>query len=89
MTNNWLRAAKFVIFFIWEHEEDSLKQSIETLNAFHSTIKITVEWSKEEINILEANLRLRNRQLETGLHVKTAVISFLTQYLVTHALDLF
>ena len=29
------------IFFIWEHGEDSLKQFIETLNAFHSIIKFT------------------------------------------------
>ena len=53
------------IFFIWEHGEDSLKQFIETLNACHPTIKCTVEWSKEEMNFLVVNVRLRNRQLET------------------------
>ena len=36
------------IFFIWEHGEDSLKQFIETLNAYHPTIKLTAEWSKEK-----------------------------------------
>ena len=58
------------IFFIWEQEEDSLKQFIETLNACHPTTKFTAEWSKEEINFLDVNLRLRNRQLETDLHIK-------------------
>ena len=32
------------IFFIWAHGEDSLKQLIEKLNAFHPTIKFTAEW---------------------------------------------
>ena len=58
------------IFFIWEHGVDSLKQFTETLNACHSTIKFTAEWSKEEINFLDVNVRLRNRQLETDLHIK-------------------
>ena len=58
------------IFFIWEHGEDSLKQFIETLNACHPTIKFTAEWSKEEINFLDVNVRLKNRQLETDLHIK-------------------
>ena len=38
------------IFFSWEHGEDSLKQLIERLSVFHSTIKFTAEWSKERIN---------------------------------------
>ena len=58
------------IFFIWENGEDSLKQFIETLNACHPTIKFTAEWSKEEINFLDVNVRLRKRQLETDLHIK-------------------
>ena len=58
------------IFFIWEHGEDSLKKFIETLNAFHPTIKFKAEWSREKINFLDVNVRLRNRQLETDLHIK-------------------
>ena len=49
------------IFFIWEHGEDSLKQFIETLNALHITIKFTAEWSREEINFLDVNVRLKKR----------------------------
>ena len=37
------------IFFIWEHGEESLKVFIEQVNMFHSTIKFTAEYSKEEV----------------------------------------
>ena len=46
------------------------KQFIETLNAFHPTTKFAVEWSREEINFLNVNVRLRNRQLQIDLHIK-------------------
>ena len=59
------------IFFIWKYEKDSLKQFIETINALHSTIKLTAERSGEEIDFLDVNVRLRNRQLETDQHIKS------------------
>ena len=58
------------IFFIWKHREDSLKHFIEILSACHPFIKFTAEWSKEKINFLDVKVRLRNRQLETDLHIK-------------------
>ena len=58
------------MFFIWEHGEDSFIQFIETLKACHPSIKFTAKWSKEEINFLDVIVRLRNRQLETDLHIK-------------------
>ena len=58
------------IFFIWEHGEDSLKKFIERLTVCHPTSKFTVEGSKEEINFLDVNSRLKNSQLETDLHIK-------------------
>ena len=58
------------IFFIREHGEDSLKQFIETLNTCHPIFKFTAEWPKEEKNFLDVNVRLRNWQLETDLHIK-------------------
>ena len=58
------------IFCIWKHGEDSLKQFIETFNTCHSTIKFTAKCSKEETNFLDVNVWLRNRQLETDLHIK-------------------
>ena len=48
------------IFFLWE-QGDSLIQFLETLNTCHSTIKFTSQWSKEEINFLDVNVRLGNR----------------------------
>ena len=74
------------IFFIWEHGEDFLKQFIETLNAFHSTVQFTSEWSREEINFLYVNVRLRNRQLErTYISNQLTLISFLARHLVIHS----
>ena len=32
--------------------------------------KLTAGWSKEEIKFLDANVTLRNRQLEAELHIK-------------------
>ena len=39
-----------MIFFIWERGEESLKIFMEQVNMFHSTIKFTAEYSKEEVN---------------------------------------
>ena len=38
--------------------------------SFHPTIKFTADWSREEINLLEINVRLRNSELETELYIK-------------------
>ena len=72
------------ILIIWEHGEDFLKQIIETLNAFHPTNKFNVEWSKKEINVLDVNVGLKIRQLETDLDIKqTDNHHFLNQHLAT------
>ena len=39
-----------IYFFTWEYGEDSLKQFIETLNAFYPTIKFTAKCLREEID---------------------------------------
>ena len=39
------------IFFIWEHGEESLKVFVEQVIMFHSTIKFTDEYSKEEVKL--------------------------------------
>ena len=39
-----------VIFFIWEHGEESLGKFLNKLNSVHPTIKLTAEYSKETIN---------------------------------------
>ena len=58
------------IFFIWEHGEESLKVFIEQVNMFHSTIKFTAEYSKEEVNFLDVNIKLIDGNLKTDLFVK-------------------
>ena len=59
------------IFFIWEHGEQSQKVFIDQVhNMFHPTIKFTVEFSKEEVNFLDLNAKLFDRELKTNYIVK-------------------
>ena len=39
-----------MIFFTWEHGEESLKIFIEKVNMFHPTIKFTAKYSQLEVN---------------------------------------
>ena len=55
------------IFFVWEHGEESLKVFIEQVNMFHSTIKFTAEYSKEDVNFLDVNIKLIDGELKTGI----------------------
>ena len=58
------------IFFIWEHDEESLKEFLNDINSFHSTIKFTADWSKEKVNFLDVEVTLNNGVLSTDLFVK-------------------
>ena len=58
------------IFFIWEHGEESLKVFIEQVNMFHSTIKFTAEYSTEQANFLDVNIKLIDGELKTDFFVK-------------------
>ena len=60
-------------FFIWEHGEESLKVFIEQVNIFHSTIEFTAEYSKEEVNFLDVNIKLIDEELKTDLFVKPSL----------------
>ena len=57
------------IVFIWQRGEESLKVFIHQVNMFHSTIKFTAEYSKEEVNFLDANIKLIDGELKTDLFV--------------------
>ena len=57
-------------FFISEHGEESLEKFLNKLNNFHSTIKVTFEYSKEAINFVDVNIRLAGRELKRDLFVK-------------------
>ena len=61
------------ILFIWEHGEESLKVFIEQVNMFHFTIKFTAEYSKEEVNFLDVNIKLIDEELKTDLFVKPSL----------------
>ena len=58
------------ILFVWEHGEESLEKFLNKLNAFHPTIKFTAEYSKEDINFLDVNVRLVEGGLMIDLFVK-------------------
>ena len=58
------------IFFIREHGEESLKVFIEQVNMFHSTIKFIAEYSKEEVNFSDVNIKLVDGELKADLFVK-------------------
>ena len=55
-------------------EKTFFQKCIETQNVFYPTINFTVKWLRKEANFLDFNVRLRNRQLETDLHIKPADI---------------
>ena len=58
------------IIFIWEHEEEKLKEFIDVLNKRHPTIKFTAEWSKTQINFLDVSVSLENGKIKADLYVK-------------------
>ena len=58
------------IFFISEHGEELLKEFINEINSFHSTIKFAADWSKEKICFLDVEVTLNNGVLSTDLFVK-------------------
>ena len=53
------------IFFIWEYGEELLKEFLNEINSFHSTIKSTAHWSKEKVEVT-----LNNGVLSTILFIK-------------------
>ena len=57
------------ILFIWEHNEELLKEFINEINSFHPTIKLTADWSKEKVIFLDFEVTLNNGVLSTDLFV--------------------
>ena len=58
------------IFFIWDHADESLKIFIDQVNIIHSTIKVIAEYSEEEVNFSDLNIKLTAGKLRTDLFVK-------------------
>ena len=62
------------IFFIWEHDEESLRVFIDQINLFHLTIKFTAEYSKEEVNFLDRNIKLIDGELRQTCLLKVQIL---------------
>ena len=58
------------VFLIWKHGKESLKVFRKQVNMFHSTIKLTAEYSKEKGNFLDINIKLIHGELKTDLFLK-------------------
>ena len=57
-----------------------MKIFIEQVNMFHSTIKFTAEYSKEEVNFSVVNIKLVDGEIKTDLFVKPTDTHLLTEY---------
>ena len=58
------------IFFIWTHDEESLKKFLEEPNDFNQYIKFTYEYSVEKIPFLDLKVGLKDGKIATDLHMK-------------------
>ena len=58
------------IFLIWEHDEESLKLSLEKINKIHPTIKFTADWSSISVNFLDVKVIMKNGKIITDMYVK-------------------
>ena len=58
---------RWTYFSFSEHGEESLKVFIDQVNMFHPTKKCIAEYSKEEVNFLDLNIKLINGELKTDL----------------------
>ena len=56
--------------FIWEQGEESLRNFIDQVNLFQPTIKFTAEYSKEEVNFLDLNIKLSDGKPKADFFVK-------------------
>ena len=65
----WLRFSD-EIFCIWTDGLEKLQEFFKFLNAFHPTIKFTMDYSYETINFLDVQVSKRNSTLETDLYCK-------------------
>ena len=65
----WLRFLDD-IFCIWTDGLEKLQEFFKFLNAFHPTIKFTMNYSYRTINFLDVQVSKRNSTLETDLYCK-------------------
>ena len=58
------------IFLLWRGTEEQLEAFYQHLNAFHPTIKFTMNVSKESVPFLDINIALKGRYLTTDIYTK-------------------
>ena len=59
------------VFFIWTHGQEKLSLFLEDLNKCHPNIKFTYETKKEDIAILDLEVKLLDGKKSTDLFVKS------------------
>ena len=57
-------------FLSGNNGEEKLRDSVQTLNEIHPTIKFTAEWSQKSINFPDVTVSLTDVQIETDIRVK-------------------
>ena len=65
----WLRYLED-IFCIWTEGVEKLHEFYAFLNSFHPTIKFTIDFSEDRINILDVIVIKNGNQLKTDLYTK-------------------
>ena len=58
-------------FLIWRHGKEKLEEFLKDFYNYHSNIKFTHEFNKENITFLNLKAYFSGGQLTTGLHIKS------------------
>ena len=58
------------IFFLWPHGEQALLDFHSRFNDFHSTINLTMNYSRESINFLDTTIMIKDDRIHTSLYRK-------------------
>ena len=58
------------IFMILTHDYDNLVQFSEAFNSKHSSIHLTLEWSKTEVNFLDTQVTIIHNKVQSSLYRK-------------------
>ena len=59
-----------VIFIIWQHGEEKLKEFLKIVNSCHPTVKFTAECSLDKVNLLGVEVIRSENKLKTDLYIK-------------------
>ena len=59
------------IFLLWQHGKEKLKEFLNILNCYHSSIKFTSKYSRERIDFLDIEIIKEGNRLLTDVFVKS------------------